>query len=1067
MDKQNEKANNEHDLIPLAGIIDTVSEPMVVLDSSFRVVKASSAFYSTFQLKPDEAEGSILYDLNNRQWDIPKLRELLNRIISSESSIDNYKIEHEFEHPGMRTLLLNGRCSETHLDKSPLIFLAIEDITERTQADETLEMFRFSIDEAADAIFFMNRQGEFLYVNDQACRSLGYTRDELMQLHLSDIDPVFPRDNIDEQWEQFTKDKVLGHHIETIHRRKNGVEFPVEIFSKHIWFGNVEFHVAFVRDITERKKAEEERIAHIRFLESLEHIDHATRKTVDLNQMMKDVLDALLVIFNCDRAFLLYPCDPDAEYWHVPMERTVDEYPRVHNAEIKIPIDPQFKKVIRIMLETDGPVVFGPGSDYLLSPEETKQFHVKSQLSMVVYPKSGNPWMLGLHQCSYAREWTKEEKSLFNEIGRRIADALTGLLALRDLKESEEQLRLALKAANQGLYDLTIKTGDINVSPEYATMLGYDPEFFVVTFSEWVELLHPDDHDRVLGIFNLYIRGDIPDYSVEFRLKTKTNDWLWILSVGKIVEWDADGKPLRMIGTHTDITKLKKTEESLKLFQLFVDNASEAVEWITEDGGFAYINEEAHHSLGYTKEEMMQLHVWDIDPEYPKERWPQQWEKIKKLKKLTFEAVHKKKNREIFPVEVTANHIFLGENEYHISFVHDITERKKAGAEKEKLEAQLIQAQKMESIGRLAGGVAHDFNNMLSVIIGYTEMIKLNLSEDDPLLKDITEIEKAAIHSKDITSQLITFSRKQIIIPTVLNLNELIEKTKNTLSRLIGENIQLHFIPGKDIWNIKFDRSQIEQILVNLSANSRDAMPNGGKLTIETSKIHIDEAYCMDHPEFLPGYFVILSVSDNGIGMSKETLSIVFEPFFTTKGVGEGPGLGLPTVYGIVKQNGGFINIYSEPGQGTTFSIYIPALTDEKNESSNTAEEDKKVPGAVTILLVEDDDMVRRVATSILISIGYTVLVAETPEKALELCSKDDTSFELLMTDVIMPGLSGAELRDKIKALKPEIKVLFMSGYTSDVIVHHGVLEKGVHFIHKPFTLNELSRKLREILGDT
>ena len=263
------------------------------------------------------------------------------------------------------------------------------------------------------------------------------------------------------------------------------------------------------------------------------------------------------------------------------------------------------------------------------------------------------------------------------------------------------------------------------------------------------------------------------------------------------------------------------------------------------------------------------------------------------------------------------------------AIVRDITERKHAEEERAKLESQLIQAQKMESVGRLAGGVAHDFNNMLSVILGYAELIKARLPDGDPFLKDVLAIEKAANHSRDITRQLLAFSRKQIIAPRVMNLNDLIASSRNTLSRLIGEDIDLRFYPGENLWRINFDPAQVEQILINLAVNARDAMPDGGKLTIETANSHLDEAYCLKHLGFKPGQYVFLGVSDDGMGMDKETQSHLFEPFFTTKEVGKGTGLGLATVYGMVKQNGGFINCYSEPGRGTTFKIYIPRVAEE------------------------------------------------------------------------------------------------------------------------------------------
>jgi two-component system, cell cycle sensor histidine kinase and response regulator CckA len=398
-----------------------------------------------------------------------------------------------------------------------------------------------------------------------------------------------------------------------------------------------------------------------------------------------------------------------------------------------------------------------------------------------------------------------------------------------------------------------------------------------------------------------------------------------------------------------------------------------------------------------------------------------------------------------------------------LSLVRDISDRKQAEAERAQLQAQLLQAQKMESIGRLAGGVAHDFNNMLSVILGYAELIQTQLTKEDPLLNDVLQIEKAGRRAKDITQQLLAFSRKQIIEPSILDLNEFITSTQKGLSRLIGEDINLHFSPGVDLSKIKFDRSQLDQILINLAANARDAMPQGGHLKIETANVRLDEACRKEHYMLKPGDYVLLTVKDTGVGMDRETLSHAFEPFFTTKAIGKGTGLGLATVYGIVIQGGGFIDADSEPGHGSTFKIYFPRMAEE----ATVAEEIQEYPmkqGTGRVLVVEDDPMVRDMTVAMLVSVGYEVQAAETPLGALEFCKKNCEPIDLLITDVVMPELSGAELRDKIQEMKPGLKVLFISGYASDIIAHHGILDEGVNFIRKPFTMNDLAKAVQNVI---
>jgi CheY-like chemotaxis protein len=379
------------------------------------------------------------------------------------------------------------------------------------------------------------------------------------------------------------------------------------------------------------------------------------------------------------------------------------------------------------------------------------------------------------------------------------------------------------------------------------------------------------------------------------------------------------------------------------------------------------------------------------------------------------------------------------------------------------LEASLLQAQKMESIGRLAGAVSHDFNNMLTVILGFAELAKTRLQQPKVLRSQLDEIVKAAERSREITQQLLGFSRQQIIAPKPANLNSIVEELQHPLARLIGEDIELLFRPDPNLWQALLDSSQINQILINLAANARDAMPNGGKLTIETANVPITEEYARGQANCTPGDYVMVAISDNGSGMSRDTQAHIFEPFFTTKERGKGTGLGLATVYGIVKQNGGFVDVYSEIDTGTTFRIHFPRVAG----ASECLEPPRPSARAGTggVLLVEDDELVREVTTAALQSIGYTPMVAASAQEALRLCAQSGSEIRLILTDVVMPEMTGAELRDRIRALRPDIKVLFMSGYTSNVIATHGVLQRGVQFIQKPFSIEELSRKIGEILG--
>ncbi len=432
-----------------------------------------------------------------------------------------------------------------------------------------------------------------------------------------------------------------------------------------------------------------------------------------------------------------------------------------------------------------------------------------------------------------------------------------------------------------------------------------------------------------------------------------------------------------------------------------------------------------------------------------------------------YEATGLRKNGEEFPIRLEARNIpYKGKQVRTVEF-RDITEQKKAEMEREKLQAQLTQAQKMESVGRLAGGVAHDFNNMLGVILGHAEFALEEAAENHDLYADLKEIQTAAQRSADLTKQLLTFARKQIIDPRILDLNDTVESMLSMLRRLIGEDINLAWQPAKGLWPVKMDPSQIDQILANLCVNARDAIPGVGKLTIETGKKTFDPGYCADHAGFIPGDFVMLAVSDNGCGMDKETLNNLFEPFFTTKDVGEGTGLGLATIYGIVKQNSGFINVYSEPDQGSIFRIYLPryAAADETPVIVHPGKPDPT--GTETILLVEDEPAILRMTRMMLERKGYSVLPAATPGEAIDKAKTHAEKIDLLMTDVVMPEMNGRDVAGQLTALFPDIKLLFMSGYTANVIAHQGVLDEGMAFIQKPFSMKELAEKVRGVLDKT
>ncbi len=519
------------------------------------------------------------------------------------------------------------------------------------------------------------------------------------------------------------------------------------------------------------------------------------------------------------------------------------------------------------------------------------------------------------------------------------------------------------------------------------------------------------------------------------------------------------------------VVQRKKAEEALERERNLVDAVFNSIP------GLLYLYDSEHRLIrwnkrhetmtGYSPDEIagMKMTDWFAGDQ---ESWEAIVKGIEMAHKAGFgeaEANLQKKDGTTIPMYFTGSLLTINDKQYLTGIGIDISERKQAEERQERLQAQLNQAQKMESVGRLAGGVAHDFNNMLGVILGHTELALENFNTlGQPFVPHLLEIRKAAERSANLTRQLLAFARKQIIIPLMLDLNETVEGMLKMMKRLIGEDIQLVWIPGKDLWRVKIDPSQVDQILANCCVNARDAIDGIGKITVETKNITLDPEYCACHAGFVPGDYVSLIVSDNGCGMDGETLKNLFEPFFTTKAVGKGTGLGTAMVYGIVKQNKGFINVYSELGQGTTFSIFLPRHLGSNKELL----QDEVMPpagrGNETILLVEDEQEILELATTMLEHQGYTVLAAGTPGEAIEIAEKSSSNIDLLMTDVVMPEMNGRDLAGKLLSLYPGLKRLFMSGYSADVIADHGILDKNINFIQKPFSMQDLAMKVREAL---
>lgn len=524
------------------------------------------------------------------------------------------------------------------------------------------------------------------------------------------------------------------------------------------------------------------------------------------------------------------------------------------------------------------------------------------------------------------------------------------------------------------------------------------------------------------------------------------------------------GQPAAQVIVH-DISQRKQTEEALReaesKYRCLVEKSLVGV-YIIQEGRFSYVNPRFAEIFGYSQAEILSCQsvldlVAPIDRERVAGHLRQRLEG--ETQSLRYSFAGARRDGQEIRVEVYGIRADYRGRPAVIGTLLDVSE-------KSQLEEQLRQSQKMEAVGRLAGGIAHDFNNLLTAILGYSDFVLQGLEDSHPLRQDVEEIQKAGQRAASLTSQLLAFSRKQILDPRVLDLNQVVSDMDKMLRRVIGEDIELVTLFGPELGRVKVDPSQIEQIIMNLAVNSRDAMPHGGKLTIETANIELDAAYSRRHATVTPGAYVMLAISDTGSGMDAETQSRIFEPFFTTKGRGQGTGLGLSTVYGIVKQSGGNIWVYSEVGQGTVFKIYFPRV----NQDTEVTRPAASVPvealrGSETILLVEDEAAVRNLVREVLGKNGYTVLEAHHGGEALRLAMQHAGPIHLLLTDVVVPQLSGRQLAERLATFRPETRVLYMSGYTDNAIVHHGVLDAGIAFLQKPFTPETLLRKLRFLLA--
>jgi PAS domain S-box-containing protein len=907
------------------------------------------------------------------------------------------------------------------------------DVTEIKRAEEALResqsLYRSFVEQLPNAVFRKDAQGRFVMVNSQFCRFRGMkTEDFLGKTALEVLASKTARHGGNEQALKYAAQGAEAHKL--VMRTGKLVEVEEEYPGAD--GGKVFMHVVrmpvfdpngkiigsqgILFDVTERKRAEEA------LLES----DAFRKRVFDSSRVPIVVMDGETLRY--------IDCNP---------------------AAVAIYRSPSVVETLgKTLTDVSAPMQYDGAS----SPKKIRFYADKALAEgMVVFE-----WR---HQRPNGEIWDAEIHLMSFQSGQRrllqftLQDITERKRAERQLKQERDFTNAVLDSVPGLLYLYDEDARLVRWNKQHEDMTGYSAaEVATMRVFDWFGGREPDTSKIAQMVQDVLENGHA---DAEADLITKDGRAIPFYFTG--VKLVIAGR-LYATGIGIDLTERRRAEaalrESEQKFRAVVENAQAIVFILDRQGVFQLAEGRELAKLGLKPGQLVGQSAFDFYKDAPSVM-----ESIQKA--LAGESLTRVINElpeAMFDTIYSPYQDAQGQVVGVIGVAIDVTERKRAEEEQKKLHAQLIQAHKMESVGRLAGGVAHDFNNMLSVILGHAELVLDSLAPASPLVANLREIQAAAQRSADLTRQLLAFARKQAIAPKTLDLNDAIEGMLNMLRRLIGEDIDVAWMPGRDLWRVKIDPAQVNQILANLLVNARDAIGGVGKVTIDTRNVVFDEAYCARHAEAAPSEHVMLAVSDDGCGMDEETQAHVFEPFFTTKEIGQGAGLGLATVYGIVKQNDGFINIYSEPGHGTTFKIYLPRHADEAIPVPAAIPAQEIAGGLETILLVEDEPMISSVTKTFLEGLGYEMLTADAPTKALLLAKERAYKIDLLITDVVMPEMNGRDLAKQLVSLCPGLKCLFMSGYTANIIAHRGVLEEGVHFLQKPFALKDLAAKTREAL---
>jgi PAS domain S-box-containing protein len=805
----------------------------------------------------------------------------------------------------------------------------------------------------------------------------------------------------------------------------------------------------------------------VHFLKNLELVSKAMNSAKDVEHIIDDVLEAVFSIFDCDRIWLFHPCDPNATSFRVLAEKTKPEYPGAFATGQELPMSAEAAGTISKALTSGSPVVFGPESENKIDDIST-QFSVLSQIVMAIHPKTGEPWMFGMHQCSHARVWSIQEQLLFKEISFRVVEGINNLILLRDLRTSERKLReseeryaLALRAANIGTWDWNLKTGGLKWSEQIEPMFGFSKGQFGATYDAFLDCLHPDDRKHVVDSVTDALYGG-KEYDIEHRIIWPDKSIRWVSEKGKVYR-DEDGEPLRLLGVVLDITEQKNSFERFRTVLDSIDALVYVADMETYE--LLFVNKYGREIWGdiigkicwqslqsgqsgpcefCTNDKLLDA---DLNPTGPY-IWEFQNTADNEWYECRDQAIHWLDGR-IVRMEIASN----------------ITHRKEADAQKNMFEEKLRQSQKMESIGTLAGGIAHDFNNILGVIIGYADMARIESSPLSKTAQHLTEVLKAGNRAKELVKQILAFSRQADAERIALQPATIVKEAVKMLRPSLPATIEINLNIATETSAIFADPTQIHQILINLCTNAFHAMEEtGGKLDISLQETKLSAENLVKEQDVEAGNFVELSISDSGPGIAPEIKDNIFDPYFTTKEAGKGTGLGLSVVHGIVKSYGGVISLESEPGKGTAVHVFIPAIAGDTTPVPEDKGADQVQVGTEHILFIDDEEMIAMMGKNVFEMLGYKITLSTNSQEALQIFQNQPDQFDLIITDQTMPGMTGVELAREVLALRPNIPIILCTGFSS-IISEKQAKAIGIkEFVLKPYSTKYIAKLTRKAL---